>query len=187
QNSLFEALTLPNAAFINSKCSDRYATLGDSYLKFAVSQQIVLNFKDDQEDMFSLLRTYIVSNANLAKKMIEKSFEDFIISERIDKIPIEKQLILIEALSNIKNLSVSTAKQQKKISKFSSIENAILEHKNLLKYENFQFDDFSQNSVQDNTLITLKNVADIFESLIGCFYSAYSENVALSFIRYFYF
>ncbi|XP_058092762.1 endoribonuclease Dicer homolog 2b-like isoform X2 [Magnolia sinica] len=76
-------------AITTDKCEEEFSlesleTLGDSFLKYVVSQQLFRDNKQDREGTLSLKRESMISNANLCKLGCNRKLPGFIRNERFD-------------------------------------------------------------------------------------------------------
>ncbi|GMH07608.1 hypothetical protein Nepgr_009448 [Nepenthes gracilis] len=76
-------------AITTRKCQESFhlesmEILGDSFLKYAVSQQLFVNYQNNHEGLLSLKRQKIISNAALCKLGCKKKIPGFIRNEPFD-------------------------------------------------------------------------------------------------------
>ncbi|GKV45609.1 hypothetical protein SLEP1_g52673 [Rubroshorea leprosula] len=76
-------------AITTKKCQENFhleslETLGDSFLKYAVSQQLFKTYQNDHEGLLSAKREKIISNATLCKLGVDRKLPGFIRTEPFD-------------------------------------------------------------------------------------------------------
>jgi endoribonuclease Dicer len=180
---LLQALTLSNAA--DGFDLERLETVGDSFLKQAITVYLFFAYPDVHEGKLSYLRSKQVSNYNLYKLGKRRGIHELIVSTKFE--PLDSWLPShYESIASINNSNM--CKTQKTAPNSASILlNSLLSKpvsKNLLTEASnaahtITFDKYKEHLVSD------KSIADSVEAIIGAYLITSGPQAALQIMSWF--
>lgn len=166
---LLQALTLSNAA--DGFDLERLETVGDSFLKQAITVYLYLTYPNIHEGKLSYLRSKQVSNYNLYKLGKRKGLQELIISNKFE--PLESWLpphydsaISLNMNSNVSQV-LSTLLSSKTTKNIES------------QQQQQQFDKYKDHIISD------KSIADCVEAIIGAYLITSGPQAALRIMTWF--
>ena len=190
---ILQALTMSNANdFFNL---ERLETIGDSYLKFAITIHLYCMYPGIHEGKLSYLRSKQVSNYNLYRLGKLKKFPSFMVAAKFE--PTENWLPPGYAVQSINFPPLNSAKNENKSEKstMKRVESsaAITEMERFTKELEAasQVEETSDGTeglipynLQTQHSLPDKSIADVVESLIGCYLITCSQRAALRFMSW---
>ncbi len=181
---LLQALTLSNAA--DGFDLERLETVGDSFLKQAITVYLFFAYPDVHEGKLSYLRSKQVSNYNLYKLGKRRGVHELIISTKFE--PLDSWLPShYESITSINNLNMS--KTQKNASNSATIllnsllskpvSKSVTTETNNNAAQTIMFDKYKEHLVSD------KSIADSVEAIIGAYLITSGPQAALQIMSWF--
>lgn len=179
---ILEAMTAASADDIWNL--ERLETLGDSFLKFAVSYVLFSRFPDLPEGKLTQLKGQILGNRNLFYCAKAKQLASYLKVKKVvpsegwipPSFSIPEKIIQENLTSLVRRLDLSKEEQFNGLVKLSSIES--LRQKSIIQQTPLPLVDLNQHEIPD------KSVADCVESLIGAHLQVCGPYKAIEFLEY---
>jgi dsRNA-specific ribonuclease len=169
---LLQALTLSNAA--DGFDLERLETVGDSFLKQAITVYLFFTYPHVHEGKLSYMRSKHVSNYNLYKLGKRRGLHELLISTKFE--PLDSWL------PSHYDSVVSRQSQSSSLSLFSKSKSIAAAHSSeVVNGQIMQFDKYKEHLVSD------KSVADSVEAIIGAYLITSGPHAALQVSFFFFF
>lgn len=181
---ILQALTLSNAA--DGFDLERLETVGDSFLKQAITVYLFFAYPDVHEGKLSYLRSKQVSNYNLYKLGKRRGIHELIISTKFE--PLDSWLPShYESITSINNSNMSKSLKNAPNSATillnsllsKPISKSVIAEANNNAAQTIMFDKYKEHLVSD------KSIADSVEAIIGAYLITSGPQAALQIMSWF--